>query len=134
MSSEMVDVVTSLMPLAAAWGIRGRSVAASETVLEMPWQASLCTAGGILHGGALMALADCAGATCAFAGLPAGATTSTIESSTHFFAAVWGGTVTATARPLHSGRSTIVVQTELRDDNGKLVGITTQTQAVLTPR
>jgi uncharacterized protein (TIGR00369 family) len=106
-------------------------------VMVLPWQASLCTAGGVLHGGALMALADSAGAACAFAGLSVsapGARTSTIESSTHFFAAVRGGTVTATARPVHSGRSTIVVRTELRDDSGKVVAETTQTQAVLAAR
>ncbi|HEY2206320.1 MAG TPA: PaaI family thioesterase [Pseudonocardia sp.] len=131
MADEALSVVSERMPLAAAWGIRARSVAAEETVLALDWRADLCTGGGILHGGALMALADCAGAACAFAGLPPGARTSTIESGTHFFAAVREGTVTATARPLHTGRSTVVVQTELRDGSGRLVGLTNQTQAVL---
>jgi uncharacterized protein (TIGR00369 family) len=130
-SDDFGKVVSEAMPLATAIGVQVKEVAAGETVLRLDWRADLCTVGGILHGGALMTLADCAGAACAFAGLPAGARTSTIESSTHFFGAVRGGTVTATARPLHSGRSTIVVQTELRDDSGKLVGLTTQTQAVL---
>ncbi len=127
-------VVSEGMPLAATMGIEVKTVSAGETVLSLDWRAELCTTGGILHGGVLMTLADTAGAACAFAGLPEGARTSTVESSTHFFAAVRGGTVTATARPLHSGRSTTVVQTELRDDTGRLVGLTNQTQAVLAAR
>jgi 1,4-dihydroxy-2-naphthoyl-CoA hydrolase len=133
-SDDLIRVVSEAMPLATALGIQAKTVAAEEAVLTMDWRPELCTAGGVLHGGALMTLADCAGAVCAFAGLPEGARTSTIESSTHFFAAVRGGTVTATSRPLHSGRSTIAVQTELRDESGKLVGLTTQTQAVLGPQ
>ena len=131
-STDLIRVVTEAMPLAATLGVQAHTVTAEQAVLSLDWRDDLCTGGGILHGGALMALADCAGAACAFAGLPAGARTSTIESSTHFFAAVRGGTVTATARPLHSGRSTIVVQTELRDGTGRLVGLTNQTQAVLS--
>jgi uncharacterized protein (TIGR00369 family) len=134
-SDELIRVVSEAVPLAAAWGVQAHTVAAEQTVLSLDWRADLCTVGGILHGGALMALADCAGAACAFAGLARtspGARTSTIESSTHFFAAVRSGKVTATARPMHSGRSTIVVQTELRDDTGRLVGLTNQTQAVLS--
>jgi 1,4-dihydroxy-2-naphthoyl-CoA hydrolase len=133
-SDELSKVVSEAMPLAVLLGIQVKEVTAEQTVLRLDWRAELCTAGGILHGGALMTLADCAGAACAFARLTEiapGSRTSTIESSTHFFAAVRAGTVTATARPLHSGRSTIVVQTERRDDSGKLVGLTTQTQAVL---
>jgi 1,4-dihydroxy-2-naphthoyl-CoA hydrolase len=135
MSDELTKVVAEAMPLAVALGVQVKEVSAERTVLWLDWRADLCTAGGILHGGALMTLADCAGAACAFAELAAsapGARTSTIESSTHFFAAVRAGAVTATARLLHTGRSTIVVQTELRDDGGRLVALTTQTQAVLT--
>lgn len=133
MSVELSKVITEAMPLAVTLGVQVKEVTAEQAVLQLGWRPDLCTAGGILHGGTLMALADSAGAACAFAGLPEGARTSTIESSTHFFAAVRAGTVTATARPLHSGRSTIVVQTELRDESGKLVAVTTQTQAVLRP-
>jgi uncharacterized protein (TIGR00369 family) len=133
-SDELIGLVSVGMPLAATMGIRAKTVTAEETVLALDWRPELCTTGGILHGGVLMALADTAGAACAFAGLPEGARTSTVESGTHFFAAVRAGTVTATARPLHSGRSTIVVQTELRDDTGRLVGLTNQTQAVLAAR
>ena len=77
-----------------------------------------------------MALADTAGAVCAFANLPDGASfTTTIESKTNFLGAVTEGTVRATARPLHVGRTTIVVETEARVDD-RLVAKTTQTQAV----
>lgn len=87
----------------------------------------------MMHGGAAMTLADTTGAVCAFLNLPAGASTSTITSSTNFFRAVRDGEVRATTRPLHAGRTTIVVQTELRDTNDKLVALVTKTQAVLTP-
>jgi 1,4-dihydroxy-2-naphthoyl-CoA hydrolase len=102
--------------------------------LSMAWAPELCTSGGLLHGGVLMALADSAGAACAFLNLPEGAAgTSTIESGTHFLGRVTEGRVTATARPLHVGRTTIVVETEVRDAGGRLVGKVTQTQAVLRP-
>jgi uncharacterized protein (TIGR00369 family) len=79
-----------------------------------------------------MTLADSAGGACAFLNLPDGASTTTIESSTRFFRAVRQGTVRAVARPLHAGRTTIVVQTELYDDRDRLIGQTAQTQAVLS--
>lgn len=78
-----------------------------------------------------MSLADTLGATCAFLNLPPGATTSTIETKTNFFRAVREGHVEATSRPLHVGRTTIVVQTDVRDANAKRVAQITQTQAVL---
>ena len=86
----------------------------------------------MMHGGAVMTLADTVGAVCAFLNLPAGASTSTVSSSTNFFRAVRAGELRATTRPLHAGRTTIVVQTELRDSNDNLVAMVTQTQAVLT--
>ena len=88
---------------------------------------------GVLHGGAIMVLADTLGAVCAFLNLPDGATTSTIESKTNFFRAVRGGAAHATTTPLHVGRTTIVVQTDVRDDDGKRVALVTQTQAVIGP-
>jgi 1,4-dihydroxy-2-naphthoyl-CoA hydrolase len=134
----MTDPATSLnqmMPLGATLGITAQSMSPDEVVLSMGWRAELCTAGGVLHGGAIMALADSAGGACAFANLPSDAVgTSTIESKTNFLGAVREGTVTATARPLHVGGTTIVVETELRRDDGKLVAKTTQTQTVLRPK
>ena len=101
-------------------------------MLSLDWAPGLCTAGGVIHGGVIMALADSAGGTCALLNLPQDASgTTTIESKTNFLGAVRGGSVTATSTPLHRGRTTIVVETAVTDDKGKLVAKTTQTQMVL---
>jgi uncharacterized protein (TIGR00369 family) len=85
-----------------------------------------------MHGGALMGLADSLGGLCAFLNLPPGATTTaTVESKTNFFRAVKEGRVSAVSRPLHVGRSFIVVETDLHDAEGRHVARVTQTQAVL---
>lgn len=134
----MPDLTATLhetMPLCATLGARALAMAPEEVVLAVDWAPRLCTSGGVLHGGVLMALADAAGGACGFANLPAGAAgTSTIESKTNFLRAVRGGSLMATARPLHVGSTTIVVETELHDDRRRLVGKVTQTQAVLRPR
>ena len=94
------------------------------------WKPEHCTAGGLIHGGYLMAVADSVGAVCAFLNLPEGATTSTIESKTNFFRPVSSGIVQFIATPVHTGRTVIVVQTDASDGEGKLVSRTTQSQAV----
>jgi len=119
------------MPFAAAQGFTLSATAPAQVVGHVDWAPERCTTGGVLHGGVLMALADSAGAVCAFLNLPPGAGTSTIESKTNLFRAVREGSVTATARPVHVGRSTIGIQTELRDDRDRLVALTFQTQVVL---
>jgi 1,4-dihydroxy-2-naphthoyl-CoA hydrolase len=119
------------MPLCATLEMHLVSAAKDEVVLTMDWSATRTTTAGLLHGGAVMALADSAGGVCAFLNVPEGAGTSTIESKTNFLGAVKDGTITATARPLHVGGTTIVVETEIRRGDGKLVGKVTQTQAVL---
>ena len=93
-----------------------------------------CTIAGALHGGALMTLADSVGAVCAYLNLPLGAGTTTVESGTHFLRAVRAGSVTAVSRPLHAGRTLVVVQTDLLDDDGRRVAQVTQSQAVLPGR
>ena len=124
-----------LMPLASTLGIHSDEYTPERVVLSLGWAPSLCTAGGILHGGVVMALADSAGGACAYLNLPADAAgTSTIESKTNFLGAVRKGRVTATATPLHRGGTTIVVETAVRDDAGKLIAKVTQTQLVLRPR
>jgi 1,4-dihydroxy-2-naphthoyl-CoA hydrolase len=129
------QVIHELMPLAATMGIRADVYAADQVVLSMDWAPSLCTAGGILHGGAVMALADSAGAACAILNLPEGASgTTTIESKTNFVGSVRSGSVTATSTVLHRGGTTVVVETLVRDEGGKLVAKVTQTQLVLRPR
>ena len=130
--TELTATARASMPLAELLGIEVVSASADEVLARLPWEERLCTAGGILHGGALMSLADAAGALCAFFNLPEGSTgTATIESKTNFFRAVRDGHVVATSRPLHRGRTTIVVETDLHDAAGKHVARVTQTQAVL---
>lgn len=134
MSSELTELIQQSMPFTKALGIRAVAYEPTRVVLEMDWTAERTTGNGIMHGGALMALADSAGGSCAFANLPDGAAgTSTIESKTNFLGAVRSGSVIATATPLHVGSTTIVVETELRNGD-KLVGKVTQTQSVLRPR
>jgi uncharacterized protein (TIGR00369 family) len=123
----------SAMPFTATLGIEVLHSEAEEVQSRLLWHESLTTSGGLLHGGALMALADATGGLCAFLNLPEGAGTSTIESKTNFLRAVRGGAVVATARPLHTGRRVVVVETEIHDESGRLAAKVTQTQAVLTP-
>ena len=126
------DGLHSIIPLAATLGIRVRSAAPEKVELELDWREDLCTAVDVLHGGALMGLADTAGAICAALNLPEGtAGTTTVESKTNLLAAVRGGTVTASSTPLKAGRTLIVIETEMRDDDDRLVAKTAQTQAVL---
>lgn len=128
---EALEQFLAMMPFAAALGIELDAASADEVVGRMAWREDLCTSSGVLHGGALMAFADTLGAVCAFLNLPSGAGTATISSSTNLLRAVRDGEVTATARPLHVGRSVIVVQTELLDATAKRVAQVTQAQAVL---
>jgi 1,4-dihydroxy-2-naphthoyl-CoA hydrolase len=128
----VADDFLSLVPFAAELGLEVAAASDDEVRGGMAWAPELCTAGGVLHGGALMAFADTLGAICAFLNLPEGAITATIESKTNLFRSVREGRVTGVARPLHVGRSFIVVQTDLTDDEERRVAQTTQTQAVLT--
>jgi uncharacterized protein (TIGR00369 family) len=128
---SLTDLVAT-MPFAEALGITIDAATPEEVRASIDWAPERCTVAGVLHGGVLMSLADSAGAVCAFLNLPEGATTSTIESKTNLMRGVRDGSVTATSRPLHVGRTTIVVQTEVRNAAGKLVSMTTQTQAVIS--
>ena len=130
---ELTELIRSSMSLCGLLGIEAVEMSADRVVLQLAWRDDLLTSAELMHGGAVMALADAAGGACAFANLPDGAAgTSTIESKTNFLRGVReGDVVTATAVPLHVGRSTIVVETELRNTAGALVAKTTQTQSVL---
>jgi len=128
----LTDQIQSAMPFAGLLGIEMISAGADEVRARLAWDESRCTAGGILHGGVLMGLADAIGGMCAFLNLPDGsAGTATIESKTNFFAAVRSGSVVARSRPLHRGRTTIVVETDLFDERARHVARVTQTQAVI---
>jgi uncharacterized protein (TIGR00369 family) len=126
-----VSELLAFMPFAGELGIRVHDADKGEVRGELRWRPELCTADGVLHGGALMSFADSLGAICAFLNLPEGATTATLESKTNFFRAVRDGHVEGIARPLHVGRSSIVVQTEIADADRKPVALVIQTQAVL---
>ena len=130
---DLADLVGA-MPFAAAVGVEILHARADEVAATLAWREDRCTVGGVMHGGALMTLADSAGAVCAFLNLPAGAGTSTIDSSVSFLRGVKGGTARAVSRPLHSGRSVIVVRTEITDADGRLAAHVVQSQAVLHPR
>ena len=115
-------------------GIRFVSVDPSRVEAKLEVRPELCTLGGQLHGGALMALAATLGAGGAFFNLPQGARTTTIESKTNFTGAAPAGvTVTGVSTPAHQGRRLMVWQTEVRDEAGRLLGLVTQTQMVLLP-
>jgi 1,4-dihydroxy-2-naphthoyl-CoA hydrolase len=95
----------------------------------------VATTGGILHGGAVMALADTLGAVGTVLNMPSGHTTTTIESSTKFIGAAPGGSlVTGESTPLHRGRTTQVWQTAIRREDGRLCALVIQTQLVMAPK
>jgi uncharacterized protein (TIGR00369 family) len=133
-SGRDVQELLRLMPFAETVGIVLDAAEASEVRGRLAWSPERCTAAGVLHGGALMTLADSVGAVCAYLNLPQGAQTTTVSSTTAFMRAVRDGHVEAVARPLHAGRTVIIVQTDIRDDGGRLVAQVTQTQAVLAAR
>lgn len=121
-----------LVPFARALGVEVIMQSKEEVRARIPWAPERCTSGGVLHGGAVMALADTTGAVTAFLNLPEGAAgTTTIESKTNFLRAVRDGYVEAVSRPLHAGRTMIVIETDVLDAAGTLAARVTQTQAVL---
>ena len=128
----LTEQIAAAAPFSGFLGIEVLTASPEEVRSRLAWDERKCTAGGMMHGGALMSLADAAGGLCAFLNLPETARgTATIESKTNFFAPVREGWVNAVTRPLHTGKRTIVVDTELYDAGGKLVARVTQTQAVL---
>ena len=131
MAGPDVAAAVAQMPFAAALGVVLDAAGAGEVRGRLAWAPERSTTSGTMHGGTLMALADTLSGLCAFLNLPPGAGTATISSSTVFTRAVREGEVSAVTRPLHVGRSTIVVQTDLADQAGRRVAQVTQVQAVL---
>jgi uncharacterized protein (TIGR00369 family) len=130
---DLDQAPSSGMPFADLIGVRIVDSSAEEVRGLLDWAPERCTSGGVLHGGAVMTLADSLGGVCAFLNLPTGTLTATIESKTNFFRPVTRGTIEAVARPLHVGKTTIVVQTDVLDEEGRRVAQVTQTQAVIKP-
>jgi len=113
-------------------GVRLTEATPERVVATMRVRPELCTAGGILHGGAHMAFADTLGAVGTVLNLPAGKRTTTTDSSTKFIGgAKVDTTVTGESIALHRGRTTMVWQTTIRNAEGKLCSVVTQTQLVL---
>ncbi len=112
-------------------GVRFVEVSAERVVAKMAVHPDLCTAAGILHGGAYMALADTLGAVGTVMNLAPDKCTTTTDSSTKFIAGARENTIiTAECVALHRGRTTIVWQSSIRNDKGKLCAVVTQTQLV----
>ena len=103
--------------------------------MRLPWRAELNQTSGLMHGGAIMTMADTLGGVGTTANLPEGSGTVTIESKTNFFSAIpIGDTARAECTPLHRGRTTMVWQTRVTRSDGKLAAIVIQTQLVVPPK
>ena len=123
------NTIRDLMPFAVTLGIELLEVDRDCVRGRLDWTRENTTTADVMHGGAIMALADTCGGVCAYLNLPEGARgTATIESKTNFLRAVRGGAATATTRPLHKGQTVIVLETEVTRDDGKLAAKVTQTQ------
>ena len=130
--STINDVAFTQPPFADFLGLRITHVSADRVTAELPMREELNNRFNIMHGGAIMALADNLGGTATSANLKPGQSTTTIESKTNFFAAVpIGDTAYAECTPLHRGRSTMVWQTKITRGDGRLCALVTQTQMVL---
>ena len=132
MMMSLDDLNRNPLPFARLLGIVFTHAAADEVRAEMTVREDLCTTPAILHGGAVMALADTVGAVATVLNLPEGKGTTTIESKTNFIAAApHGAVVTAICTPLHRGGRTMVWTTRIVRPDGRLVAAVTQTQMVL---
>src|SRR5437763_16104818 len=129
---EQTESIRQLVPFAGALGVEVIASRPDEVRARVEWRPERCTTGGVLHGGVIMSLADTTGATCAFQNLPEGAAgTTTIESKPNVLRAVRDGYAEAVSRPLHAGRTVVVVETDVTDVEGRPVAKVLQTQAVL---
>jgi uncharacterized protein (TIGR00369 family) len=124
--------VTNSLPFAKLLGIEITAASPEKVTAEMVVREELCTRPAVLHGGAIMSLADTLGAVATMLNLPEGGGTTTIESKTNFLRpAPVGSTVVAECTPIHRGKSTMVWQTSISTKDSRLVAIVTQTQLVL---
>ena len=130
LTASMQERVKGLLP--DLLGIEFTDVTPDKVVAQLTVRKDLCTVGDSLHGGAVMAFADTLGAVAAILNMPPNSRTTTIESKTNFIGGAAIGTrVTGESVPVHKGRTTVVCQTTLRSEAGKLVALVTQTQLVI---
>jgi uncharacterized protein (TIGR00369 family) len=126
------DALLKLVPFAGQLGIELLDAGPDLVRGRLGWAPERTTTADVMHGGAVMALADTCGGVCAYLNIPDGAQgTATVESKTNFLRAITSGAANATTRPLHKGRTLIVLETEVTRDDGKLAAKVTQTQTYL---
>jgi uncharacterized protein (TIGR00369 family) len=124
----------SPLPFATLLGIHFIDAAPERVTAELTVRDDLCTRPAILHGGAIMAFADTLGAAATILNLTAGAGTTTIESKTNFLSpAPLGSKILGETTPVHRGRRTMVWQTRITNEAGRMIALVTQTQLVLEP-
>ena len=127
---ELNELLRPIFP--GLLGVQVTEATREKVVATLQVRDDLCTTGKILHGGAYMAFADTLGALGTFMNLPPGARTTTIESKTNFLGGAPLGTrITGESTPIHRGKTTMVWQTRISNESGKLVALVTQTQMVL---
>jgi 1,4-dihydroxy-2-naphthoyl-CoA hydrolase len=135
MTDPTAQQISDLMPFAKLVGIELLEVGPDLVRGRLEWTPERCTTAGLMHGGAMLALADSCGGVCAFLKPVRGRDgTATIESKTNFMRGVSAGALTAITRPLYTGRTMIVVESELAREDGKLAAKVTQTQVFHYPR
>jgi uncharacterized protein (TIGR00369 family) len=133
LAASMQDKFKGLLP--DLLGMEFTDVTPDKVIARLTVRKDLCTVGDNLHGGAIMAFADTLGAVAAILNMPEGARTTTIESKTNFIGgAAVGSRVVGEAVPVHKGRTTVVCQTTIRSEAGKLVALVTQTQLVIAAK
>ena len=133
MTTEYVSqFVAAPLPFAKLLGLELVTVTPERVEAVLRVREEFCTRPAVLHGGAVMALADTLGAIATVANLAEGTTTTTVESKTNFFAAIpVGDTARAECTPLHRGRTTMVWQTRVTRGDGRVAALVIQTQLVL---
>jgi uncharacterized protein (TIGR00369 family) len=133
LAASMQEKFKGLLP--DLLGMEFTDVTPDKVIARLAVRKDLCTLGDNLHGGAIMAFADTLGAVAAILNVPEGARTTTIESKTNFIGGAAVGTrVVGESVPVHKGRTTVVCQTTIRSEAGKLVALVTQTQLVIPPK
>lgn len=127
---ELTELLHAVMPFSITLGFEVIEGTPEKIVARAKWEPERCTMNGVMHGGYILAIADTAANMCTGLNLSEGARTLTMESKTNFFRKVSEGYLELVSTPVHIGRSTIVIQTDIFNEQGKLVSRTTQTQSV----
>lgn len=131
---DLASLNENTTPFAKHLGLRITAASKEKVEGEITVSSSLCTRPDVMHGGAIMGVADNMGATGTVLNLREGHFTTTIESKTNFLRPVPMGTLArAVSTPVHRGRTTMVWRTDILTEEGKLAATVTQTQMVIAP-